>query len=231
MSGARALALACSLSLPLCAGCSAPQLLYYAPTAENVRVVIKDSRPDSLPFHGGGLGLGLPMIPFVPYGTREERPFLNMAMREAIVSNLARTNAFREVHGPDDPISIQQDDELELEVRLLRLRDSRITTTYGLGFPGVLLWLLGIPQDIAKAEVALELTWRLAGQEPFTTEGACSERSFHLVYVDSSAKAEARAGEVIGLALDQALRRGVGILRQQQAEKRQHEKERRAGSK
>lgn len=219
--------------LPLgLSGCGSSPLLYYAPTAESVRVVLKDSRPDALPFYGGGLGLALPMIPFVPYGTREEQPFLTQAMREAILGNLARTNAFREVLGPDDPYALQQEAELELEVRLLHLRDRRITTTYGLGFPGVLLWLIGIPQDIATAEVALELTWRLEGQEPYTTEGASSERSFHLVYVDSSAKAKQRAYEVIGQALDQAIRRGVGVLRQQQAEKRQHEKKlRRAGSK
>lgn len=221
----RVLALAATLALGgLSAGCASEPLLYYAPTVESARVILKDSRPDAAPFKAGLEGFWLPMIPFVPYGTREQRPFSDRLMTENVVGNLARSNAFRRVYGPLDPAAIQLEADVELEVRLLALRDERITTTWGLGLPGGLLWLFGLPQDLGRAEAALEVTWRLGKEPEFTTRGVAAGRWSYLIYQDSAGAAEDRVDWVIGEALDSALRRGVGVLRQQLHERQERQR-------
>ena len=62
-------------------GCSKP-LSYYAPTVEVVTVWPRDQRPEQLRTRGGIGGLLLPLIPLVPYGTRETQTFQEQILSE-----------------------------------------------------------------------------------------------------------------------------------------------------
>lgn len=194
------------------AGCSSP-LSYYAPTVESVRVVLVDQRPDTLRDRGGIMGLIFPLFPLVPYGTRDVRPVLDRMLADSATGHLARTNAFRQVYGPQDPVGIQKDTELELEVRLLHTSDSRVTTTFGLGLPGAILWFFGLPHDVATARIGLELRWKTKGMQPFLTRGYSRESTLYWLYEDSEGRSQERLEEALGQAIDQAVRRGIGPLR------------------
>jgi hypothetical protein len=195
-------------------GCSKP-LSYYAPTVEVVTVWPRDQRPEELRTRGGIAGLLLPLVPLVPYGTRETQTFQEQILADAAVGHLARTNAFRQVYGPSDPISYRKKAEVRLEVALVRTHDSRITTTFGLGLPGAILWFFGLPQDICKAMVEIELRWHAKGHPSFKTIGRSSERTFYWIYGDSPGGAQERIEEALGQAIDDAIRAGIGELRHQ----------------
>ena len=199
-------------ALGLASGCTSP-LSYYAPTVETVSVWPRDLRPDEDRAHGGIAGLVWPMIPLVPYGSRETRPLLDRILSKALVDHLARSNAFRRVFGPDDPISLRQEAELRLDVRLIETRDSRVTTTFGLGLPGALLWFVGLPHDVGTASVEVEIRWEAKGTDAFVTKGRSRERTLYWIYEDSETAAVDRVEVALGQALDEAIRRGIGTLR------------------
>ncbi len=195
-------------------GCAKP-LSYYAPTVEVVTVWPRDQRPEELRTRSGIAGLLLPLVPLVPYGSRESQTFQDQILTDGIVGHLARTNAFRQVYGPKDPISLRKKADVRLEVALVETRDSRITTTFGLGLPGAILWFFGLPQDICKAEVEIEMRWHAKGHKSFKTIGRGLERTHYWIYEDSPGGAQERIEEALGQAIDDAIRAGIGELRHQ----------------
>lgn len=205
--------LLCVAALAL-TGCAKP-LSYYAPTVEVMSVWPRDQRPEALRTRGGIGGLLLPLVPLVPYGSRGSRTFQEQIMTSAIVGHLARTNAFRQVYGPDDPVAYRNKADVRLEVALVRTHDSRVTTTFGLGLPGAILWFFGLPQDICKAEVEIEVRWHAKGHPSFKTIGRAVERTHYWIYGDSTGAAQERIEEALGMAIDDAIRAGIGELRHQ----------------
>lgn len=210
----RALLVFSALLLLSLSGCAKP-LSYYAPTVEVVTVWPRDQRPEKTRTRGGIAGLILPLVPLVPYGSRETQTFQDRILTKAIVGHLARTNAFRQVYGPDDPIEYRNKADVRLEVALVQTRDSRVTTTFGLGLPGAILWFFGLPNDIGTAFVEIELRWHAKGHESFKTTGRSTERTHYWIYEDSQADAQPRIEEALGQAIDAAIREGIGELRHQ----------------
>lgn len=199
-------------ALGLASGCTSP-LSYYAPAVETVSVWPRDTRPSAPREHGGIVGLILPMIPLVPYGSRESRPLLDRVLSMSMVNHLARTNAFRRVYGPGDPIGLRQEADLRLDIRLLETHDSRVTTTFGLGLPGAILWFIGLPHDVGTTTVEVEIRWEAKGADPFLTTGRSRERTLYWIFEDSEGSVQERAEVALGQAMDQAIRRGMGTLK------------------
>lgn len=193
------------------------------PVAESAEIVPFDLRPELADKRTSSGWLALNLVPFVPYVTCGERRFLERSFAKAMEERLQETNVFRVVYGPSDPHAQRQGADAVLEVTLRKLVDRPASASWILGPVGVVLWVFLLPQEWVTTEAEVSVTWRWrrdpgrlrtrAWQEPFVTEGKAKFSSLYTVYHDVESREVQRAGEAVGRALEDALRRGVRRIR------------------